>query len=155
MLNTDAHNPAIPIKDKMSLEDWKKSNARLPLEEEVPEAFLENLYHKIVQNEIKMEMDGVMFGSAEKKGWLVKEGGKIKTWKRRYFVLTPSCLYYFREIEVSSPLPSLCSFSFPFPFFLSSPPLLFFSCPPPFFAFPLFFDSKLLNTFRTLKAPVV
>jgi hypothetical protein len=37
------------------------------VQEEIPSAFLEELYDKIVRNEIKMEVDGVMFGSAEKK----------------------------------------------------------------------------------------
>ena len=89
---------------------------KLTVQEEIPSAFLEELYDKIVKNEIKMEVDGVMFGSAEKKvrkfsslshcpgcthsltlrwymifvaqGWLIKQGGRIPTWKRRYFILT-------------------------------------------------------------------
>jgi hypothetical protein len=28
-------------------------------------------------------------------GWLIKQGGRIPTWKRRYFILTHNCLYYF------------------------------------------------------------
>jgi Sec7-like guanine-nucleotide exchange factor len=40
---------------------------KLTVQEEIPSAFLEELYDKIVKNEIKMEVDGVMFGSAEKK----------------------------------------------------------------------------------------
>jgi len=27
-------------------------------------------------------------------GWLTKQGAKVKNWKRRYFVLTSTCLYY-------------------------------------------------------------
>lgn len=28
-------------------------------------------------------------------GWLIKQGGRIPTWKKRYFILTDNCLYYF------------------------------------------------------------
>jgi cytohesin len=36
-----------------------------------------------------------MFSNPIKKGWLDKQGGKVKTWKRRWFVLNGNCLYYF------------------------------------------------------------
>jgi cytohesin len=28
-------------------------------------------------------------------GWLWKQGGRYKTWKRRWFILNDNCLYYF------------------------------------------------------------
>jgi len=28
-------------------------------------------------------------------GWLWKQGGRYKTWKRRWFILNHNCLYYF------------------------------------------------------------
>jgi len=31
----------------------------------------------------------------EMQGWLTKQGGRIKTWKRRWFVLKDGCMYYF------------------------------------------------------------
>jgi len=34
--------------------------------------------------------------SQEKTGWLVKEGGSIKTWKKRYFVLKNAEFAYFK-----------------------------------------------------------
>ena len=36
----------------------------------------------------------------EKKGWLTKRGGRIKNWKRRWFVLADNCLYYYKGPEV-------------------------------------------------------
>jgi len=32
---------------------------------------------------------------ASSQGWLWKQGGKVKTWKKRWFVLKGPCLYYF------------------------------------------------------------
>lgn len=57
---------------------------------------METLYDKIVNEEIKMETEGKMWTNAEKKGWMTKQGGQIKTWKRRWFVLDNNCLYYFK-----------------------------------------------------------
>lgn len=39
---------------------------------------------------------GGSFTNAEKKGWLTKQGGRIKTWKRRWFILSDNCLFYFK-----------------------------------------------------------
>lgn len=32
-----------------------------------------------------------------KEGWMTKQGGLIKTWKRRYFVLTANSLIYYSK----------------------------------------------------------
>jgi hypothetical protein len=32
---------------------------------------------------------------ADREGWLWKQGGRYKTWKRRWFILNDNCLYYF------------------------------------------------------------
>lgn len=40
------------------------------------------------------------FFSPDHQGWLVKEGGKHKNWKRRWFILTDNCLYYFKYPQV-------------------------------------------------------
>jgi len=65
--------------------------------------FMENLYDKIVADEIKMETEGKMWTNAEKKGWLIKQGGQIKTWKRRWFILDNNCLYYFKTPQDLEP----------------------------------------------------
>ena len=46
-----------------------------------------------------MEAEEVVFGNSlvQKNGWLTKQGGRIKTWKRRWFILSGNCLYYFKE----------------------------------------------------------
>ena len=33
----------------------------------------------------------------DRKGWLVKRGGNVKNWKRRFFHLTDSVLYYYEN----------------------------------------------------------
>ncbi|KAL7669433.1 hypothetical protein ACOME3_010087 [Neoechinorhynchus agilis] len=38
-----------------------------------------------------------VFASPEKSGMLYKQGGNIRTWKRRFFVLQNCCLYYFEN----------------------------------------------------------
>ncbi|KAL6069382.1 Cytohesin-1 [Balamuthia mandrillaris] len=36
---------------------------------------------------------------AEKDGWLLKQRGKSKTWKKRYFILKDFYLYYFKDLH--------------------------------------------------------
>ncbi len=59
------------------------------------------LYDRIVQNEIKMEADG-LFTRATHKGWLDKLSTTNK-WQRRWFVLKNNCLYYFLKPEDEDP----------------------------------------------------
>lgn len=37
-------------------------------------------------------------------GWLKKQGGRVKTWKKRWFVLVGNCLYYFTQPDDRDPL---------------------------------------------------
>ena len=41
--------------------------------------------------------------ASDKRGFLTKEGGKHKSWKKRYFVLTDNCLYYFVKESDNEP----------------------------------------------------
>jgi hypothetical protein len=59
------------------------------------------LYDRIVQNEIKMEADG-LFTRAAHKGWLDKRSTTNK-WQKRWFVLKNNCLYYFSKPEDDDP----------------------------------------------------
>ena len=38
------------------------------------------------------------------KGWMTKQGGRVKTWKRRWFVLSNNVVYYFKQPEDKEPL---------------------------------------------------
>ena len=35
------------------------------------------------------------FFNPDREGWLWKQGGRVKSWKRRWFILNDNCLYYF------------------------------------------------------------
>uniref|UniRef100_A0A3Q3KZB6 Cytohesin 4b n=1 Tax=Mastacembelus armatus TaxID=205130 RepID=A0A3Q3KZB6_9TELE len=53
------------------------------------------------------------FFNPDREGWLLKLGGRVKTWKRRWFILTDNCLYYFefttdKEPRGIIPLENLC-----------------------------------------------
>eukprot|EP01119_Soliformovum_irregulare_P001359 TRINITY_DN1107_c0_g2_i1.p1 TRINITY_DN1107_c0_g2~~TRINITY_DN1107_c0_g2_i1.p1 ORF type:complete len:1152 (-),score=404.61 TRINITY_DN1107_c0_g2_i1:97-3552(-) len=105
MLNTDAHNPNIKKERKMSKEQWIKNTKSIPGGMDLEDSYLERLFHKIVKEEIKMETEGGgMHTHAEKKGYLVKQGGRIKTWKKRWFVISDNCLYYFKTHEDHEPI---------------------------------------------------
>jgi cytohesin len=44
-----------------------------------------------------------VFGSDStiiKEGWLWKQGGRVRNWKRRWFVITDGCLFYFETRTV-------------------------------------------------------
>jgi len=43
-------------------------------------------------------------GQASKEGYLVKQGGRWRSWKRRWFVLRNTTLYYFSAPSVRDPL---------------------------------------------------
>ena len=97
MLNTDLHNPS--IKHKMTCEQFVKNNSDTGLEHDLSPEFLAKMYHCIKEREIKMENEDTAFGNsvAVKMGWMTKQGGRIKTWKRRWFILSDHVLYYFKE----------------------------------------------------------
>ncbi|EGC32816.1 hypothetical protein DICPUDRAFT_8073, partial [Dictyostelium purpureum] len=101
MLNTDAHNPN--IKKKMTKQEFLRNNSGINNGDDLPADFMESVYDKIVTNEIKMERDGSSNQHVEKKGWLTKQGGRIKTWKKRWFILTANCLLYYKTPQDQEP----------------------------------------------------
>lgn len=131
MLNTDAHNPAIKKANKMTKAQFIRNVSGINDGADFPDRFLSELYDRIVTNEIKMETEAdeeasgksprgrkgsvsgggpggsggsAEFKDAELKGYLMKQGGKVKTWKRRWFVLDGNCLFYFEGADEKDPL---------------------------------------------------
>ncbi|KTG32779.1 hypothetical protein cypCar_00014364 [Cyprinus carpio] len=67
-----------------------------------------NLYDSIKNEPFKIpEDDGNdlthTFFNPDREGWLLKLGGRVKTWKRRWFILTDNCLYYFEYTTDKEP----------------------------------------------------
>jgi len=101
MLNTDAHNPAIKKQNRMTKKQFFQTNRGMNDGESFPDEFLGELYDRIVSNEIKMDT-GTQgeYANADRRGFLYKQSGRMKTWKRQWFILMNNCLYYFNRKEV-------------------------------------------------------
>ncbi|XP_016389183.1 cytohesin-3-like [Sinocyclocheilus rhinocerous] len=104
MLNTSLHNPN--VRDKPSVERFISMNRGINEGGDLPEELLRNLYESIKNEPFKIpEDDGNdlthTFFNPDREGWLLKLGGRVKTWKRRWFILTDNCLYYFEYTTVS------------------------------------------------------
>ena len=99
MLNTDAHSPQ--IEHKMTLAQFLRNNRGIDEGGDLPEMMLTQLFHSIVEHEIRMEQREYI--ASDKEGWLLKQGGRVKTWKRRYTILSGNVLYYFKSPKDRAP----------------------------------------------------
>ncbi|XP_057699351.1 cytohesin 4b isoform X2 [Corythoichthys intestinalis] len=123
MLNTSLHNPN--VKDKTTLDRFVSMNRGINNGHDLPAELLSKLYESIRNEPFKIpEDDGNdlthTFFNPDREGWLLKLGGRVKTWKRRWFILTDNCLYYFeyttdKEPRGIIPLENLCVRDVPFP----------------------------------------
>ncbi|XP_026019855.1 cytohesin-2-like isoform X2 [Astatotilapia calliptera] len=107
MLNTSLHNPN--VKDKPTLQRFVSMNRGINNGEDLPTELLTKLYTSIRSEPFKIpEDDGndltLTFFNPDREGWLLKIGGRVKTWKRRWFILTDSCLYYFEYTTDKDPI---------------------------------------------------
>lgn len=98
MLNTSLHNPA--VKEKPSVDTFIGMNRGINNGGDIPRELLISLYTSIQAEPFKIpEDDGNdlmhTFFNPDKEGWLWKQGGRYKSWKRRWFILNDNCLYYF------------------------------------------------------------
>ncbi|KAL3877894.1 hypothetical protein ACJMK2_035538 [Sinanodonta woodiana] len=99
MLNTSLHNPS--VKDKPAVDRFIAMNRGINDGGDLPEQLLISLYESIKKEPFKIpEDDGNdlmhTFFNPDKEGWLWKQGGRFKNWKRRWFILNDNCLYYFQ-----------------------------------------------------------
>lgn len=106
MLNTSLHNPS--VKDKPSSDQFIAMNRGINNGGDLPQELLLSLYESIKTEPFKIpEDDGNdlmhTFFNPDKEGWLWKQGGRYKSWKRRWFILNDNCLYYFEYTTDKEP----------------------------------------------------
>ncbi|GBN11849.1 Cytohesin-1 [Araneus ventricosus] len=106
MLNTSLHNPS--VKEKPTVETFITMNRGINNGGDLPRELLEGLYDSIKQEPFKIpEDDGNdlmhTFFNPDREGWLWKQGGRYKSWKRRWFILNDKCLYYFEYTTDKEP----------------------------------------------------
>ena len=106
MLNTSLHNPS--VKDKPTVERFIAMNRGINDGKDLPSHLLVSLYDSIKKEPFKILEDdagdlSTAFFNPDKEGWLLKQGGRYKTWKRRWFILVENCLYYFEYTSDKEP----------------------------------------------------
>jgi len=106
MLNTSLHNPS--VKEKSTLDQFITMNRGINDGKDLPRDILESLYESIKAEPFKIpEDDGNdlmhTFFNPDREGWLWKQGGRYKSWKRRWFILNDNCLYYFEYTTDKEP----------------------------------------------------
>jgi cytohesin len=88
----------------MTKQQWQSHVRGVNDGNDLPLEFANDLYDRIRNNEIKMESETNMFARAGKKGFCLKQGGKIRTWKKRFFILSDHQLFYFKLPTDETPL---------------------------------------------------
>uniref|UniRef100_A0A1Q3FVX6 Putative guanine nucleotide exchange factor cytohesin n=1 Tax=Culex tarsalis TaxID=7177 RepID=A0A1Q3FVX6_CULTA len=106
MLNTSLHNPS--VKEKPTVEQFISMNRGINNGGDLPRELLESLYESIRTEPFKIPQDDGndlmhTFFNPDKEGWLWKQGGRYKSWKRRWFILNDNCLYYFEYTTDKEP----------------------------------------------------
>lgn len=106
MLNTSLHNPS--VKEKPTVEQFISMNRGINNGGDLPRGLLESLYESIRTEPFKIPQDDGndlmhTFFNPDKEGWLWKQGGRYKSWKRRWFILNDNCLYYFEYTTDKEP----------------------------------------------------
>ncbi|UYV77460.1 CYTH1 [Cordylochernes scorpioides] len=106
MLNTSLHNPG--VKERLSIDKFIAMNRGINEGGDLPQELLVSLYTSIKQEPFKLPEEDAIdllynFFNPDKEGWLWKQGGRYKSWKRRWFILKDNCLYYFKCVKDNKP----------------------------------------------------
>ncbi|EDS30359.1 cytohesin 1, 2, 3, 4 [Culex quinquefasciatus] len=99
---------AAPVKEKPTVEQFISMNRGINNGGDLPRELLESLYESIRTEPFKIPQDDGndlmhTFFNPDKEGWLWKQGGRYKSWKRRWFILNDNCLYYFEYTTDKEP----------------------------------------------------
>ncbi|XP_067928012.1 cytohesin-1-like [Watersipora subatra] len=106
MLNTTLHNAN--VKMKTGIDQFVSMNRGINNGGDLPRDLLEEIFDSIKKEPFKIpEDDGNdlnnTFFNPDKEGWLWKQGGRYRNWKRRWFILADKCLYYFEYTTDKEP----------------------------------------------------
>ncbi|KRY19864.1 Cytohesin-1 [Trichinella patagoniensis] len=106
MLNTSLHNPN--VKEKVTLEQFVLRTRDVDVGQDIPRELLASFYECIRTEPFKIPEDSGKefmhtFFNPDREGWLWKQGGRYKSWKRRWFILSDNCLYYFENKTEKEP----------------------------------------------------
>ncbi|XP_068111121.1 cytohesin-4-like [Hyperolius riggenbachi] len=108
ILNTSLHNPS--VKDKPDLQQFISIHKGIHPGGDLPTDLLTEMYEALKKEPFQLpeEEDAweltLAFQKPQREGWLLKIGGRVKTWKKRWFILKDNCLYYFECTTDKDPL---------------------------------------------------
>lgn len=96
------------VKEKPSVDQFISMNRGINNGGDLSRGLLESLYESIRTEPFKIPQDDGndlmhTFFNPDKEGWLWKQGGRYKSWKRRWFILNDNCLYYFEYTTDKEP----------------------------------------------------
>ncbi|XP_072277341.1 cytohesin-4 [Pyxicephalus adspersus] len=108
ILNTSLHNPS--VKEKPDPQQFISIHKGVHPGGDLPTELLTEMYDSLKKEPFRLpeEEDSweltLAFQKPQREGWLLKMGGRVKTWKKRWFILKDNCLYYFEYTTDKDPL---------------------------------------------------
>jgi len=105
-LHVDQSIHMIPeYKKKMSKEDFKRYTLGVNNNNDLPGEFVDKLFDSIQSRRFEMDDSGIkkLLCKVEKRGFMIKQGGRRKNWRKRWFVMNPTTLLYFKDPNDGEP----------------------------------------------------
>ncbi|XP_075039169.1 cytohesin-4 [Mixophyes fleayi] len=108
ILNTSLHNPS--VKDKPDLQQFISIHKGVHPGGDLPTELLTEMFDSLKKEPFQLPEEEnaweltLAFQKPQREGWLLKMGGRVKTWKKRWFILKDNCLYYFEYTTDKDPL---------------------------------------------------
>ncbi|XP_063796719.1 cytohesin-4 isoform X2 [Pseudophryne corroboree] len=108
ILNTSLHNPS--VKEKPDLQQFISIHKGIHPGGDLPTELLTEMFESLKKEPFQLPEEEnaweltLAFQKPQREGWLLKMGGRVKTWKKRWFILKDNCLYYFEYTTDKDPL---------------------------------------------------